>query len=132
MTNRGVRIRGAILIVLGIVLAGFMAWLLREVSPVMQPGGSPSGARFTGTEDQGRMITTLFMALMTAFQVLLHRHTGKTDIPVGTMVSGRNRPELQGLIGKQRSEIPIPVDPSRRRVACTTCPVTPELSPDSR
>ena len=64
MTNRGVRIRGAILIVLGIVLAGFMAWLLREVSPVMQPGGSPSGARFTGTEDQGRMITTLFMALI--------------------------------------------------------------------
>lgn len=64
MSNRGVRIRGAILIVLGIVLAGFMAWLLREVSPVMQPGGSPTGARFTGTEDQGRMITTLFMALI--------------------------------------------------------------------
>lgn len=64
MTNRGVRIRGAILIVLGIGLAGFMAWLLGEASPVMQPGGSPTGARFTGTEDQGRMIITLFMALI--------------------------------------------------------------------
>lgn len=64
MSNRGVRIRGAILIVLGIVLAGFMAWLLGEMAPVMQPGGSPTGARFTGTEDQGRMITTLFMALI--------------------------------------------------------------------
>lgn len=64
MNNRGVRIRGAILIVLGIALAGFMAWLLGEVAPVMQPGGSPSGARFTGTEDQSRMITTLFMALI--------------------------------------------------------------------
>ncbi len=64
MTDRGVRIRGAILIVLGIALAGFMAWLLGEMTPIMQPGGSPSGARFTGTEDQGRMITTLFMALI--------------------------------------------------------------------
>lgn len=64
MSNRGIRIRGAVLIVLGIALAGFMAWLLGEVSPVMQPGGSPSGARFTGSEDQGRMITTLFMALI--------------------------------------------------------------------
>lgn len=64
MSNRGVRIRGTILIVLGIALAGFMAWLLGEMTPIMQPGGSPSGARFTGTEDQGRMITTLFMALI--------------------------------------------------------------------
>lgn len=64
MSNRGVRIRGAILIVLGIGLAGFMAWLLGEVSPIMQPGGSTTGARFTGTEDQGRMITTLFIALI--------------------------------------------------------------------
>ncbi|WP_436520725.1 amino acid adenylation domain-containing protein [Actinoplanes sp. HUAS TT8] len=42
---------------------------------------------------------TLFMTLMAGFQVLLHRHTGKADIPVGTMVSGRDRPELQNLIG---------------------------------
>lgn len=38
--------------------------------------------------------------------------------------------ELQGLVGKQRSEIPIPVDPSRRRVACTTCPVTQDFRED--
>lgn len=64
MNNRGIRIRGAILIVLGIGLAGFMAWLLGEMTPIMQPGGSPTGARFTGTEDQGRMISTLFIALI--------------------------------------------------------------------
>ncbi len=64
MSNRGVRIRGVLLIVLGIALAGFMAWLLGEMTPAMQPGGSPSGTRFTGTEDQGRMINTLFMALI--------------------------------------------------------------------
>ena len=33
------------------------------------------------------------------------------------------------LVGKNRSEIPIPVDPSKRRVACSTCPVTEELQP---
>jgi hypothetical protein len=38
--------------------------------------------------------------------------------------------ELQSLVGKQRSDIPVPVDPSRRRVACTTCPVTQDFRED--
>ena len=38
--------------------------------------------------------------------------------------------ELQTLVGKPRSEIPIPADPSRRRVACATCPVTMDYSPE--
>ena len=38
--------------------------------------------------------------------------------------------ELQYLVGRQRSEIPIPVDPSRRRVACTTCAVTQDFRED--
>ncbi|MEO3819138.1 condensation domain-containing protein, partial [Plantactinospora sp. B24E8] len=42
---------------------------------------------------------TLFMVLMTAFQALLSRYTGQTDVPVGTMVSGRSRPELRDLVG---------------------------------
>ncbi|KJY41312.1 hypothetical protein VR41_13195, partial [Streptomyces sp. NRRL B-1568] len=42
---------------------------------------------------------TRFVVLLTAFQVLLSRYTGTTDIPVGTTVSGRSRPELQRLIG---------------------------------
>jgi len=33
------------------------------------------------------------------------------------------------LVGKNRSEIPIPVDPAQRRVACSTCPLTQELRP---
>ena len=33
------------------------------------------------------------------------------------------------LVGKPRSEIPIPVDPSSRRVACSTCPVTEDFRP---
>ncbi|MFD3468131.1 condensation domain-containing protein, partial [Streptomyces sp. NPDC058682] len=42
---------------------------------------------------------TRFTVLLTAFQVLLSRYTGTTDIPVGVTVSGRGRPELQPLIG---------------------------------
>jgi non-ribosomal peptide synthetase component F len=42
---------------------------------------------------------TLFMALLAGFKVLLHRATGLTDIVVGTAVAGRDRPEVEGLIG---------------------------------
>ena len=34
----------------------------------------------------------------------------------------------QHLVGKNRSQIPVPVNPAQRRVACTTCPVTEEYS----
>ncbi|NJL19901.1 MAG: amino acid adenylation domain-containing protein, partial [Leptolyngbyaceae cyanobacterium SM1_3_5] len=42
---------------------------------------------------------TLFMLLLTAYNVLLHRYTGQTDILVGAPIAGRNRPEIEGLIG---------------------------------
>ena len=42
---------------------------------------------------------TLFMALLAAFNVLLFRYTGRTDILVGSPIAGRDRPELEGLIG---------------------------------
>jgi amino acid adenylation domain-containing protein len=42
---------------------------------------------------------SLFTVLLTAFQVLLSRHTGARDITVGTAVSTRNRPELAGMAG---------------------------------
>ncbi|HEX6866604.1 MAG TPA: I78 family peptidase inhibitor [Caulobacteraceae bacterium] len=35
---------------------------------------------------------------------------------------------LQYLVGKHRTEIPVPVNPSTRRVTCTTCPVTMDYS----
>ena len=43
--------------------------------------------------------STLFMALLAAFKVLLYRTTGQRDIVVGTDVAGRHRAELEGLIG---------------------------------
>ncbi|MCA1681964.1 MAG: condensation domain-containing protein, partial [Actinobacteria bacterium] len=43
--------------------------------------------------------TTLFTTLMAACQVLLARYTGQDDVAVGTIVSGRNRPEIERVIG---------------------------------
>ena len=42
---------------------------------------------------------TLFMVLLAAFNVLLHRYSGQGDIAVGTPVAQRNRPEIEELIG---------------------------------
>ncbi len=38
--------------------------------------------------------------------------------------------DAQAFIGKPRTSLPAPVDPSRWRVACTTCPVTMDYRPD--
>src|SRR5262249_44711463 len=42
---------------------------------------------------------TLFMVMLGAFQVLLHRYSGQADIAVGTPIANRTRAELEGLIG---------------------------------
>ena len=42
---------------------------------------------------------TLFMILISAFQVLLMRYSGQADFAVGTPIAGRNRPELENLVG---------------------------------
>ncbi|MBB4677123.1 non-ribosomal peptide synthase/polyketide synthase [Crossiella cryophila] len=42
---------------------------------------------------------TLFMTLLAATQLVLRRWSGQDDISVGTVVSGRERPELERLIG---------------------------------
>jgi hypothetical protein len=39
-------------------------------------------------------------------------------------------PQLTYLIGRPKTEIPVPVDPSRRRVSCTTCPVSQDYRPE--
>lgn len=43
--------------------------------------------------------STLFMTLMAAFQTLLFRYHGQTDVVVGTAVAGRDRPETSGVVG---------------------------------
>jgi non-ribosomal peptide synthetase component F len=43
--------------------------------------------------------STLFMTLLAAFQILLHRYSGQEDIVVGSPIAGRNQVETEGLIG---------------------------------
>ncbi len=42
---------------------------------------------------------TMFMALLAGFVVTVNRYTGKEDLCIGTTVSGRVLPEIEGLIG---------------------------------
>lgn len=46
-----------------------------------------------------RQGATLFMTLLTAFQVLLSRYSGQSDVSVGTPVAGRTHTETEALIG---------------------------------
>ncbi|HSK75548.1 MAG TPA: condensation domain-containing protein, partial [Thermoanaerobaculia bacterium] len=43
--------------------------------------------------------TTLFMVLLAGFETLLGIYSGAEDLAVGTPIAGRNRAELEGLIG---------------------------------
>ncbi|MCP4653880.1 MAG: amino acid adenylation domain-containing protein [bacterium] len=43
--------------------------------------------------------TTLFVTLLAAFQVLLHRFSGQPELLIGTPVAGRHRAHLAGIVG---------------------------------
>jgi amino acid adenylation domain-containing protein len=62
-------------------------------------------------KDVGRLENaTLFMTLLAAFQTLLYRYTGQVDLVVGSPVAGRNRVELEGLIGLFVNTLPLRTD----------------------
>lgn len=58
-----------------------------------------------------------------------------TPIPQPRAISGISGPDacgasqMQGLVGRPRSMIPVPIDPNRQRVACTTCPAAEDADP---
>ncbi|ACZ89540.1 non-ribosomal peptide synthetase [Streptosporangium roseum] len=47
----------------------------------------------------GENRTTLFAVLTAAYQTLLFRHTGQEDVLVGSVVAGRDRVELEPMVG---------------------------------
>jgi amino acid adenylation domain-containing protein len=53
---------------------------------------------------------TLFMTLLAGFIALLFRYTGQTDICVGTLISNRNRSEMERLIGFFLNTLVLRVD----------------------
>ena len=50
---------------------------------------------------------TLFMTMLAAFDVLLWRYSEQNDVTVGTPIAGRNRSELEGLIGFFANALPL-------------------------
>ncbi len=75
----------------------------RSAKPCLRGASHPfqlSQALSQRIEELGRRLgITPFMALLAAFQLVLHRATGLEDVIVGVPVAGRNRAELEGLIG---------------------------------
>ncbi|MEA2693226.1 MAG: hypothetical protein QOJ16_2613, partial [Acidobacteriota bacterium] len=59
----------------------------------------PAGLAAVVKELCRRSGATLFMGITAAFQALLARLTGQSDLSVGTPVANRHRSEIEGLIG---------------------------------
>jgi len=53
---------------------------------------------------------TMYMVLLAAFSILLHRYSGQEEMVIGTAVAGRTRAETEGLIGIFINMLPIRVD----------------------
>jgi len=63
---------------------------------------------------------TLFQALLAAFATLLHRYSGQDDVVIGTPFAGRNRSELESMVGYF-------INPLALRVDCSDDPSFREL-----
>ncbi len=100
----------------GEALASRLAYWRRQlagVPPLELPAdrARPAVQSFRGEVVRGRLPAdgprslarrcdaTLFMVLLAAFQALLARFAGQRDVCVGTPVAGRDRPEVEGLVG---------------------------------
>jgi len=70
------------------------------------PAGTLRGLRALAADAEA----TPFMALLAAFGVLLSRYAGADDLLVGTPVTHRTRPELQGLVGFFVNTLALRVD----------------------
>ncbi|VVJ19160.1 Polyketide synthase modules and related proteins [Amycolatopsis camponoti] len=98
--------------------AGLEHWKdhLAGITPLDLPADHPRPAtrgtagavrEFTVPDDVARQLaelaraseTTLFTVLVAACQALFARYTGQDDIALGTVVQGRDRPELERVVG---------------------------------
>ena len=77
----------------------------RPRPPVLSPRGGQVSFRFDKalgeklTALSRSESTSLFVTVLTAFQVLLSRYSEKNDVAVGSPIAGRNRPEVEGVVG---------------------------------
>ena len=56
--------------------------------------------------------TTLFMTLLAAFEVLVHRYTGQEELLAASVVANRNRPELEAMVGCFTKKVLVRLDGS--------------------
>lgn len=59
--------------------------------------------------------TTLFVTLLAAFELLLHRYSGQTQFVVGVPVANRGQMEVEPLVGFFANTLPLRVDLSGSR-----------------
>jgi amino acid adenylation domain-containing protein len=64
------------------------------------------GLRSTARQGDG----TLFVSLVAVFAALLHRYSAQDDIVIGTPFAGRNRSELENMIGYFINPLPLRID----------------------
>jgi amino acid adenylation domain-containing protein len=55
---------------------------------------------------------TLFVALLALFAELLHRYSGQDDVVIGTPFAGRNRTELESMVGYFINPLALRIDTS--------------------
>ena len=58
--------------------------------------------------------TTVFMTLLAAFGVLMHRLAGEAEVVIGTPIAGRSRAEIEGLIGCFLNHLALRIDLSAK------------------
>jgi amino acid adenylation domain-containing protein len=80
--------------------------LRRTAGAPCQPATAGTGRVSVDEELTGRVRqlarsegTSVYMVLLAAYQLLLHRYTGQADLVVGTPVAGRGRPEFERVVG---------------------------------
>ncbi len=79
------------------------------------PGACESGLLSVGLSAQLKALSrregvTPFMTLLAAFFTLLSRHTGQTDLVVGSPIANRTRVELESLIGLMMNTLVLRAD----------------------
>jgi amino acid adenylation domain-containing protein len=115
----------------GELLSSELAWWrgqLAGMPPVLElPADHPRPAVFSGRGGEHAFVlkaeslaglnrlsrqhgATLFMTLLAGFLGLLQRYTGEDDLAVGTPIAGRNRVEIEPLIGLFVNTLVLRVD----------------------
>ncbi|CAN5218639.1 hypothetical protein BH24ACT1_BH24ACT1_12780 [soil metagenome] len=103
-------------------LAGAPLSLQLPIDDPDRPPGAPQDSAEPVSVDLGpelsaqlralarRERTTLFMTMLGAFEVLLHRYTGQSELLAASVVANRNRPELEAMVGCFTKKVLVRLD----------------------